>query len=326
MTEISQKSHISSEESARLKRMATYASLIIGSFLIITKFGAWLLTGSVTVLASLADSIVDTIASLIALFSVHLAIKPADKKHRYGHGKAEGIGALFQAGFVGASGIFVGFQAVDRLITPQEIPDITIGISIMVISIVLSLILVSFQHYVIKKTDSFAIEADAAHYLGDLLTNFAVIISLIIYKIYGVLWVDPVFGIGISAYLIYNAYDIAKGVIDLLMDKELPENIRGQIKKIILEQEGVEGVHDLRTRHTGLYPFAEAHIEMDGSLSLNATHDIVDEVENALAKNIPNLEILLHQDPVGVKETRLDDIIGSKNARIKKNSKSKKKR
>jgi ferrous-iron efflux pump FieF len=297
------------QSGAGLRRAATYASLSVGLILVAIKLAAFLATGAVTILASLLDSFVDVGASLIALTSVHMALKPADRGHRFGHGKAEGIGALAQAGFIGGSGVFVVIQAIQRLISPEPIPEIAAGIAVMGVSVALSLLLVAFQTYVIKRTGSLAVDADSVHYRGDLFTNLAVIFSLLVYSRVPVQWLDPLVALGIALYLFWNAGDIGKRCIDLLMDKELPSEERARIHQIVETMPGIEGHHDLRTRTSGIAKFAEMHIELDPAMSIAEAHKVTDRLEAALKAEMPDLQVTLHQEPAGLCDLRLDDQI-----------------
>ena len=295
--------------SDRLRRRATYASVAVGSVLAIAKLAAWLLTGSVTILSSLLDSFVDVAASAIVLVSVSQALRPPDRSHRFGHGKAEPLGALAQAAFIAGSGLFVVFQAADRLIDPEPLRTTAVGIAVMVLSIVATAGLVLFQRHVVRVTGSLAVAADSLHYKGDLLINLAVIATLIVYANTGIVWLDPVVALAIAAYLLVNAVLVGRKALDLLMDRELPQSDRARIEAVVRADTRVRGLHDLRTRSSGTTTFIELHLELDGTLSLNEAHDIADAVETALAEAFPGAAILIHQEPAGLQDARLDDKI-----------------
>lgn len=297
------------DEHARLKRMATNASVAVGATLATAKLGAWLLTDSVTILSSLLDSIVDVIASLVLFWTVRHALRPPDRSHRYGHGKAEPLGALAQAAFIGGSGIVLIVQAAGRFFNPVPLTATGIGIGVMVCSIVMTFGLVMFQRYVIRRTDSLAIGADQLHYAGDLLVNLAVIATLLAYQATGAAWLDSLAAAGIAGYLLFNAAMIGRGSFDVLMDKELSREDRKRIREIVTGVEGAEGLHDLRTRSSGTVPFIELHLEVDGALTVQAAHDIADAVEDSLREVYPSAEIILHQEPAGLDDHRLDRVI-----------------
>ena len=288
----------------RLMRLATYSSVAVASILIFVKTGAWLSTESLSLLASLVDSMLDVGASFISLIAVHHALQPADKEHRFGHGKAEAIAGLAQSAFIAGSGVFLLFESADRLINPVKVVNTTLGISIMVIAIVLTVILVGFQTYVVRKTNSIAIKADTIHYRADLLVNLAVIVSLILAANFDVYIVDPIFAVLIVGYMSFGAYQISARSLDVLMDKEFPNSERERIKKIAESHSSVLNVHDMRTRSSGTTSFIQFHAEMPNDISLVEAHEIADEVMLMIEEAFPNTEVLIHQDPEGVDERR----------------------
>lgn len=293
-----------SPETARLLKRATYASVATAGILIGVKAVAWGMTGSVSVLSSLVDSMLDIIASVINLVAVRHAITPADAEHRFGHGKAEPLAGLGQAAFIIGSGLFVVFEVVDRLLHPQPIEHGTAGIAVMVFSIAMTILLVSYQRYVVRRTQSVAITADSLHYVSDVLTNGSVIVALVLVGWLGLHWVDPLFGAGIAAYIVYSAWTIAAQSLNLLMDRELSDEARARIFEIATAHPGVTSAHDLRTRSSGRHTFIQLHLEMDGSMSLNQAHKISDEVEAQIRAAFPDAEVIIHEDPDNLVEKR----------------------
>ncbi len=285
------------ESEARLLKLATYASVITATLLIIAKCLAWLQTGSLGVFASLVDSIMDAMASIINLFAVRYSLAPADEEHRFGHGKAESLAALAQATFIAGSAIFLFLQAIDRLINPQAIEKLGIGLMVMSFSVVATMVLLSIQRYVIARTNSTAIKADSLHYVTDLLVNASIIIALAL-AVYGWPGIDPLFAMGIAGYILYSAWKIGAEAFNLLMDHELPNEQRAQIMSIARSHEKVLGVHDLRTRQSGRVIFIQLHIELNGELRLAESHDVAEAVESALGDAFPNADIIIHQDPI----------------------------
>ena len=277
--------------------------------LAIAKLAAWLVTGSVTILSSLLDSFVDVAASAIVLIAVYHALRPPDRSHRFGHGKAEPLGALAQAGFIAGSGLFVMFQAADRLIDPEPLRATTAGIAVMLLSITATAALVAYQRHVVRVTGSLAVAADSLHYKGDLLINLAVIATLVAYAETGLTWLDPLVALAIALYLLVNAVMVGRKALDLLMDRELPQIDRERIEAVVRADDRVHGLHDLRTRSSGTTTFIELHLELDGSLTLDEAHDIADAVETALSEAFPGAAIIIHQEPAGLKDVRLDDAI-----------------
>lgn len=282
---------------AHLLKLAATASVTTATVLIGAKLIAWLYTGSVSVLASLIDSLMDIAASLINLFAVRYSLMPADDEHRFGHGKAEQLAGLAQATFIAGSALFLIFHAIDRLKHPQPLEEVSVGIIVMIISIIATLILLKFQHHVIKKTGSTAIKADALHYVTDLLTNLSIIAALVL-TLYGWGSADAWIAIAIAIYIFYSAWKIALESFHLLMDRELPNEIQQQIIKLAKEHPHVHDTHDLRTRQSGQTKFIQLHIELDARLSFVEAHDIADELENAIEKAVPGSEVIIHQDPI----------------------------
>lgn len=294
------------EKNNRLKKYAAISSVSLAFLLIVLKFAAFLKTDSLAVFSSLVDSFTDLLASVISFAAIYFATKPATQSHRYGYGKSEALSALLQAVFVAASGVFVIFDGINRLIHPIEIAHTTLGIGIMVFSILATALLVSFQAFVAKKTNSLAIKADMAHYTVDFLTNSSVVFSLLIVHFFNFIYFDVLTALFISCYLLYNAYTLAKESIEQITDKELDSDIKEQIKNIVKNSKEIHGMHDFRTRSLGDVFYFEFHIELDGSMSLHRAHELTETVEQQILAVYPHSQILIHQDPVGVKENRLD--------------------
>lgn len=286
-------------ESARLLRLATRASVITAAVLIGGKFGAWLLTSSVSILASLIDSLLDLAASLVNLVAVRYSLVPADEEHRFGHGKAESLAGLGQATFIAGSAVFLILHAIERLLHPQALAGLTIGIVVMLFSVAATALLLAIQRYVIRRTGSTAIRADSLHYATDLLTNLSTILALIL-TAWGWPNVDPLFAIGIAVYILKSAWQIGFEAVQLLMDRELPPDDQAHILAVARQFPGVHGVHDLRTRRSGQTCFIQLHVELDGGMPLAEAHAITQQVQTALQGAFPNGDIIIHQDPVRV--------------------------
>ena len=281
---------------AGLLQLASVASVITAGFLIVAKLAAWYMTGSVGLLASLVDSVMDSIASLINLFAIRYSLQPADAEHRFGHGKAEPLAGLVQAAFIAGSAIFLIFHAIDRLRLAQPLEQVGIGVGVMILAIVMTLILLAIQRYVIRKTDSTAIRADSLHYATDLLTNVSILLALYLTTL-GWSWADPVFAIAVAIYIFYSAIHIGQDSFQQLMDRELPEDILEKIQATAMTHPEVTGTHELRTRQSGQTRFVQLHLELDEDMSLKRAHEIADEVEWEIKAFLPGAEVLIHQDP-----------------------------
>ena len=286
-------------QTARLMRQATYASISVALVLIVAKLIAWGVSDSLSLLATLIDSTLDALASLINLLAVRHALSPADREHRFGHGKAEALAGLGQAAFIAGSAGFLLLEAARRFIHPVPLQDYGIGMAVMVFSIVATLGLLAFQRHVIRKTGSVAISADALHYRTDLLVNGSVIAALWLSAV-GWVGFDPLFAIAIALYILYSAWEIVSQAFDHLMDRELPDQEREQIKAIARSHKKVRGMHDLRSRRSGMATFIQLHLELDDELSLLEGHKISDEVERRLQEVYPAAEIIIHIDPISV--------------------------
>ena len=283
-------------------RAATYASVTVALALIAMKVAAWLMTDSVAMLSSLADSSIDAVASLVTLFAVRHALTPPDREHRFGHGKAEALAGLGQAAFIAASAVFVVFKAGDRLVHPAPVENGVVGIVVMALAIALTLGLVQFQRYVVRRTGSVAVAADSLHYKSDLLMNLGVIAALALSSAFGWHTLDPVFAVGVALYILYGAWTILRNSLDLLMDREFPPEERRKIQEIALAHPEVRAAHDLRTRSSGTRVFIQMHLELDGNLTLHLAHKIADEVEAEIKLVFPDAEVMIHQDPAGLVE------------------------
>ncbi|MCP1416953.1 cation diffusion facilitator family transporter [Pseudomonas laurylsulfativorans] len=287
----------SSSEHARLLRLATRASVAVACTLIIAKAIAWWLSGSVSMLAGLTDSALDGVTSLLNLLAVHYALRPADDDHRYGHGKAESLAGMAQALFIGGSAVLIALQAYDRLKHPEPVGAPWISIGVIVFSLVLTLALLMFQHRVVKATGSNAVRADSLHYRSDMLLNGSILIALVLAG-FGLHQVDPWFGLGIAAYILWSAVQIARESFAVLMDEELPPDVSQHMLELACGVPGVLGAHDLRTRISGNQWFVQLHLELPGELTLSVAHGISDQAAAAIHNVYPRAEVLVHADPV----------------------------
>lgn len=290
-----------------IKRAAT-ASLVTAIILVLIKLGAVIVTGSVAVLSTLLDSAADVVATFVTLIGVRQAAKPADQKHRFGHGKADALSALAHGVFIAAAGLLITADAGRRLlINPEPVATPQIGLIAMIACFAITGMLVAYQRHVIKHAGSQAIRADCLNHTGDLLTMAAVFLSLLISKATGVLWVDPLAALLIAFWLFANATRVTMSAVDELMDRELPTSYRQKVKALITDHPDVHDLHDLRTRGAGPKVFIDVHCEIDGALSLDDVHKVMDEIEDKLDQRFPNAEIVIHPEPAGIDDDRLDD-------------------
>ncbi|MBT4018644.1 MAG: cation diffusion facilitator family transporter [Alphaproteobacteria bacterium] len=287
-------------KSARLMKLATYASVAVASLLIVIKAWAWLKSDSVALLSSLVDSILDALASIVNLVAVRHALEPADAEHRFGHGKVESLASLAQAAFIGGSSVFLVFQAIERFIHPQPVENSILGILVMLASMALTLVLVLFQRHVVNKTGSVAVSADSLHYRSDLLVNAGVILALVAITVFDWRIVDPLVAVLVAVYIFHGAWEIFRQSYDMLMDREFPVEDREKILAIVLAHEDVHSLHDLRTRSSGINSFIQLHVEVDGDMPLTKAHEIADELEISIGEAFPGADVIIHQDPHGI--------------------------
>lgn len=287
----------SSPEHARLLRLATRASVAVACTLIIAKAIAWWLSGSVSMLAGLTDSALDGVTSMLNLLAVHYALRPADDDHRYGHGKAESLAGMAQALFIGGSAVLIAFQAYERIQQPEPLGAPWISIGVIIFSLLLTVALLMLQHRVIKQTGSNAVRADSLHYRSDLLLNGSILLALVLAG-FGWHQLDAWFGLGIAAYILWSAIQIARESFSVLMDEELPTDVSQHMLELACSVPGVLGAHDLRTRISGNHWFVQLHLELPGELTLSVAHGISDQAADAIHKAYPRAEVLVHADPI----------------------------
>ena len=280
---------------------ASYASVVVAFLLIAAKLVAWFLTDSASMLGSLLDSVMDSMASLINMVAVRYSIKPADEDHRFGHGKAESLAGLVQSGFILASSILLLLHCAERLAGSgtHTVENPAIGIAVTIFALVSTLALVAVQSHAIRLTGSTAIRADSLHYKSDILLNLSVMAALA-----GAGWglplLDAVFGGGIAFFIAYGAVRIGWEAFDMLMDRELPPEVDREILALALAHEEVLGVHDLRTRRSGNRYHIQLHLEFADDTALLSAHTVADEVEAAIGARFPGADIIIHQDPEGI--------------------------
>jgi cation diffusion facilitator family transporter len=296
------------ERTLALRRMASMVSLGVAFVLIGIKFWAWIATGSVAMLTSAIDALVDAAAALATFTGVRYAQLPPDPEHRWGYGKAEAVAALMQAVFLAGAALVLIVQSVQRLIRPEPLQEVGFGLRITVVSTLAAAGLVLMQSWVLRRTASTAIAADRAHYATDIAVNLAVLAALGVTLLTGWQRVDPAFALLISGYMLWNARGIAAEALRQIMDKELDTQDRERIKQAVLACQGATALHDLRTRDAGDRVFIEFHIEVDGSLPVAHGHAVADAAEKAAEALFPDgAEVTAHLEPAGIRDERLDD-------------------
>jgi ferrous-iron efflux pump FieF len=284
---------------AKLKASAARLSVAAAAFLIALKTATGLLTGSISVWASLLDSAMDIFASAINYFAVRAAAAPPDEDHRYGHGKAESLAGLFQSFVIGVSGLLLLWEAVRRVITPRPTESEWLGVGTMAVACAVSVALVARLRSVARKTDSPALNADAVHYATDVYTNGAALAALLIVALTGWALADALISILISGFILRSAVDVARDSVNVLMDRRLPRAIDEEVARVVerFRPEGVLGFHDLRTRRSGSHKFIDLHLEVEADQTLQQAHDLSVRVLRAIEREIPRSRVQIHTDP-----------------------------
>lgn len=287
-----------------LTRSAAYASIGTALLLVGLKLWATWRTGSTAMLGSLADTALDLVASLATLIGVWVASHPADENHRFGHGKAEALAAIFQVMLITLSAGGIALRAITQLVDGGETAAAEEGIAVSIIAIVATLALLAWQRHVIRKTASLAIKTDYLHYQSDLLLNLAVIAALVLDQYAGFAAADPLMGLGIALWLAWGAWRAGGEALDHLMDHEWPEDRRDEFLAVLAKHPDIRGVHDLRTRTSGADDFVQFHMAVDPHLTIVEAHDLMDDVEARIAQDFPDVEVLIHPDPKGLVDER----------------------
>ena len=290
---------LTTSERGKLTARAAIASIAMAITLIALKSYAAFETSSMAMLGSLADSGLDLVASLVVLLGVRIAARPADYDHRFGHGKAEAVASLVQVILITISAVFIGFRAVQRLLSGAATAEAELGIGVSIVAMALTVALITYQRHVVKRTGSLAIGTDRLHYSSDLLLNGSVIIALALDQFAKLRGADAVFGMVIAAWLLWGAWAASSHALDQLMDKEWPDGLRERFLMAAKEYPELAGLHDFRTRTSGTHHFAQFHVWVPAHWTVQEAHDRLDRVEEELQQRFPNTEILIHVDPEG---------------------------
>ena len=288
---------LTAQRKATLVKQASRISVVTAVVLLMVKLSVWLLSGSVSILATLMDSLLDAFASAVTLIAVSIATKPADSDHHFGHGKAEQLAALAQSAFITGSGLFLILHAIDSIRADEPIEHSQLALIVMGFSMALTVLLLVYQNYVIRMTGSMAIKSDAMHYRMDLLANVGVVVALIVAPA-GFPLADPLIGIAIAVYIIVSTGRLAWQAIQMLMDRSMDEESENVIRELALSTKAVFGIHNLRTRMSGVTPVIQFDLDLDGTLSLEQAHAIGNQVKHRILEQMPGADITIHLDPI----------------------------
>ncbi|BBG65577.1 cobalt-zinc-cadmium resistance protein [Hydrogenimonas sp.] len=282
-----------------LQKKATIISSSVAVTLVVIKLIVGIISGSVAVLASAIDSGLDLAVSLFNLFAVTNAEKPADERFNYGRGKIEAIAAVIEGVIITASGIYIFYEAIQKIIGAEPVTHLDISIGVMVVSIVMTGALVMFLNHVAEVTNSMVIKSDALHYKTDLLSNGAILVSLVIIYFTDFFMIDAILGILIALYIVYSAFELIKEGILVLMDVSLDEETVQKIRSVIESEPGITDYHWLKTRKAGNDYFVDVHLVFTPDISLLEAHRIGDNVEAKIKAINPKADWLIniHLDP-----------------------------
>ncbi len=293
---------IAPSDAAKITARITWFSVGAAILLSAVKLAAVIASGSVALLASLGDSALDLVAALITFFAVRYAATPADKEHRHGHGKAEAFAALMQAGIVAISATLIAREAANRFLSPDPVEQTAWALSAMAVSIVVTILLVNAQTRAVNQTGSVAVVGDRMHYASDLAANFSVIVALVLAGYLGVRWADPVVGLGVALWLLWSAWNVAKGALDQMMDRELADEDRDRIRALAAADPAILGVHQLRTRAAGPFVHIQFHADLPPGITLDEAHRVMVAAERRILDAYPGADVLIHPDPHGEAE------------------------
>jgi cation diffusion facilitator family transporter len=281
------------------ERRATVVATATATFLALVKLVIGFMSGSVSVLASAMDSILDTAISIFNFFAIKKAEEEADDTFNYGKGKIQAIAGVIEGVVITISGLYIIYEGIIKLIYKKETTMLGTSVTVMIISIITTWFLVKYLEKTAKETDSIVVKSDALHYKADLLSNGAVLIALFLVSITGFDFIDAIFGIAIGGYIIYSAYEIIKEGVLVLLDRSLDPKIVAKIGEIISNTKEVKGYHWLKTRTDGTHNFVEVHLVLDPDMTIAKAHEIADRLNCKIASLEPKKGWVItpHFDP-----------------------------
>jgi cation diffusion facilitator family transporter len=282
-----------------LQKKATVVSSSVAAVLTLIKLVVGVMSGSVAVLASAVDSVLDLFVSIFNYFAINNSEKPADATFNYGRGKIEALASVIEGTIITVSGLFLFYQAVKKAFGEEVSGYLGISLIVMIISLIITIGLVVYLNAVAKKTNNMVIKADALHYKTDVYTNGAVLISLVLIYFTGYDIIDAVIGGAISIYIIYSAYELIEEGVMVLLDHAVEEEKTNKIIEIIQNEPRVNDYHMLKTRQAGNDIFVDVHLVFDCIISLMDAHRITDKIEEKIKQidEQSNWIITVHMDP-----------------------------
>jgi len=293
------------------QKRATIIASVVATILTIVKFAIGVASGSVAVLASAIDSLLDTVISIFNFFAIKKSEEKATDRFQYGKGKVQAIAAVIEGTIITLSGVYIIYEAINKAIHATETTLLNSAIMVMIFSIVVTFLLVNYLLSVAKKTGNLVIKSDALHYKTDLLSNGVILLSLVIVYFTGLNIIDAIFGLGIGVYIIYSAYEIIEEGIFILLDHALDSKIIAQIDKEIKEHPQVNSYHWLKTRTDGTNNFVEFHLVLEPDMKLLEAHRISDQIEESIKKLDDKRQWIItpHYDPYDDEDINNGDML-----------------
>lgn len=278
-------------------------SILSNTILIALKLGAGIFTGSISVIAEAVHSMLDLAAAVIAFFAVRIAGHPADREHPFGHGKAESVSGFVEAGLIFVAAGLIMYRAVARLIEGKELRETSVGIVVMLVSVVVNIVVSRRLLKVARATDSMALEADAAHLYTDVYTSLGVLVGLVVVRLTGLAIFDSIAAIAVALLIVKAAWGITRKALAGLMDAKLPAEEEALIRTAIKEHgREVVGFHELRTRKVGSQRDIDLHLVMAKDASLEEAHQMCDHLEQDICSKLRDVTINIHVEPCGTTE------------------------
>lgn len=282
----------------RTKTGAAGLSVLSNTLLILLKLVAGILTGSVSIIAEAIHSGIDLLAALIAFVSLRIAGRPADREHPFGHGKVENVSGTIEAVLIFVAAILIIYQAINRIIAGAIVEYLSIGITVMAISVVVNIIVSRHLLRIARDSDSIALEADARHLTADVYTSLGVLAGLVVVQVTGLNILDPIIAICVSIFILRAAYNLTRRAFPPLIDTRLPEDEEALIESIMSEHMGeLVGFHELRTRKAGSERYIELHMMMARDASVERAHSLCDHLEEDIKSRLPNIHVTIHIEP-----------------------------
>jgi len=280
------------------KMAAARLSIFTALGLAIVKLLTGLFTGSLAVLTSAIDSLLDILMSGINMMAIHHAEQPADDRHPYGHGKFETLATILQSIVIALSGGWIIYEAIQRMIVPSPLRQTGIGIVVMCGSMAASFLISRHLRKVAKATDSSALKADSLHFSMDVYTNLALLVGLVLISRFDLPWLDPVMSILVAGYILFESINLLRHGLRDILDEQLPETVRNEIEALINDHKHeLFGYHNLRTRRAGSQKLIDFHLTVCKHLSVEEAHSITDYIEKKIGEHIPGTDVTIHVEP-----------------------------